>query len=156
MDFEEMVQRAVNAEAKEGLRSSTMVRKSDIRCPRNNRPFHNTSSKVQTQGSSHKDSPRTKKSRPKKAKQANDKAPVLPRSESTEAKKISHINKRREFLKKKKKKRDRKNNILETGDNANNVEVSEKKKRDNRGDERCYNCQKKGYFARNCLEPLKN
>ena len=48
IDFEEMVQRAVNAEAKAGLRSNTMVRKSDARCLRGHRPSHNTFSKVQT------------------------------------------------------------------------------------------------------------
>ena len=146
MDFEEMVQRAVNAEAKAGLRSSTMVRESDARCPRSHRPSHNTSSKVQTQGTTAK-KPRTEESRPKEAKSTN--AP--PHSESTEPGKTSRTDKRREYLEKKKKKRDRKNNTPATGDNAN--EISEKKKR---GDDRCYNCQKKGHFSRNCPEPPKN
>ena len=48
MDFEEMMQRAVNAETKAGLRSSTMVRDLDIRCLWGHRPFHNTFSKMQT------------------------------------------------------------------------------------------------------------
>ena len=46
MDFEEMVQKAVNAEARAGLRSSTIVRNSDARYSRGHRPSHNTSSKV--------------------------------------------------------------------------------------------------------------
>ena len=46
LDFEEIVQRTINAEAKAGLRSSTMVRDLDTRCPRGHRPSHNTSSKV--------------------------------------------------------------------------------------------------------------
>ena len=33
IDFEEIVQKVVNAEAKASLRSSAMVRDSDIRCP---------------------------------------------------------------------------------------------------------------------------
>ena len=33
IDFKEMVQRAVNVEAKAGLRSSAMIRDSDICCP---------------------------------------------------------------------------------------------------------------------------
>ena len=53
-----------------GLRSSTMIRDLDARCPRGHRPSHNTSSKVQTQGSSHKDSLRSKKPKPKDAKPA--------------------------------------------------------------------------------------
>ena len=60
-----MVQRAVNTKAKVGLRSSTMVRKSDAHCPRGHCPSHNTSSKVQTQGSSHKDLPYPEEPKPK-------------------------------------------------------------------------------------------
>ena len=48
MDFEEMMQRAINVEVKVGLRSSTMIQESDICYPRGHRPSHNTSSKVQT------------------------------------------------------------------------------------------------------------
>ena len=67
MNFEEMVQKAVNAEAKAGLRSSTMVRELDARCPRGHRPSHNTFLKVQTQETTAKE-PYTKESRPKEAK----------------------------------------------------------------------------------------
>ena len=148
IDFEEIVQKAVNAKAKAGLSSSTIVRKSDARCPRGHRPSHITSSKMYTQGTTAK-KPRTKESRPKEAKSTD--AP--PRSESAEPGKTSRTDKRREYLEKKKKKRDRKNNTPATGDNANAVEVGEKKKR---GDDRCYNCQKKGHFSRNCPEPPKN
>ena len=48
IDFEEMVQKAVNAEAKAGLKSSIMVRDSDIHCPRDHRPSNSTALKVQT------------------------------------------------------------------------------------------------------------
>ena len=147
MNFEEMVQKAVNAKAKAGLRSSTMVRESDARCPRGHRPSHNTSSKVQTQGTTAKE-PRTEESRPKEAKSTD----TPPRSESAEPGKTSRTDKKREYLEKKKK-QDQKNNTPAAGDNANAVEVGEKKKRD---DNRCYNCQKKGHFSRNCLEPQKN
>ena len=149
IDFKEMVQRTVNAEAKVGLRSNTIVRDSDARCPRDNCPFNSTTSKVQTQGTTDKES-KPEESRSKKAKLAESKNLALPQSESTEPDKTSHTDKKREYLKKKKKKRDRKNNILATRDNANAVEVSEKKKRDNRSDKKCYNCQKKSHFLRNC------
>ena len=139
-----------------GLISSTMVRESDAHCLRGHRPSQNTSFKVQTQGSSHKKSPRIEESRPKEAKQVDGKAPALPRSKSIEAGKTSCTHKRKEFFEKKKKKRDRKNNTPATEDNANDVEIGEKKKQDNRGDGRCYNCQKKGHFSRNCPEPPKN
>ena len=76
MDFEEIVQRVINMEAKADLRSSTMVRESDVYYPRSHRPFHNTFSKMQTQGIIAKQ-PRTKESKPKKAKQANGKVSAL-------------------------------------------------------------------------------
>ena len=89
MDFEEMVQRVVNAEVKAGLRSSIMVRELDARCPKGHRPFHNTSSKVQTQGSSHKNSPRSKEPKPKDMKPApsRDNAAELAKKEDRKEKK---------------------------------------------------------------------
>ena len=150
MDFEEIVQRAVNAKAKAGRRSSTMVRESDARCPKGRHPSHNTSSKVQTQGTTAKE-PHTEEPRPKEAKPTNGKNPARPRSDSAEPEKISRTDKKKEYFEKKKKKWDRKNNTPATGDNAN--KIGEKKKR---SDDRCYNCQKKGHFSRNCPEPPKN
>ena len=66
MDFEEMVQKAVNVESKAGLRSSTMVRDSDIRCPRGHRSSNSTAAKMQTQGTkdSHPEEPKVKETRP--------------------------------------------------------------------------------------------
>ena len=144
--FEEMVQRAVNAEAKAGLRSSIMVRDADSRCPRGHRPSQNTSTKVQTQGLTAKES-KPKESRPKESKPADGKTPAPPRTD--EPGKTSRQNKKKEYLKKK---RDRKNSTPATGDNA----IEGEKKRNDRGDGKCYNCQKKGHFARNCPEPPKN
>ena len=118
MDFEEMVQRAFNVEAKAGLRSSTMVQESDACCPKSHRPSHNTFSKVQTQGSSHKDSSRTEESRPKEAKLTDGKAPAPPRSD--EPTKPNHEKKKREWLKKKK------DPTPSTGDNA--IEAQMKKR----------------------------
>ena len=51
INFEKIVQRAVNTKVKAGLRSSIMVWDLDVRCPRGHHPFHNTFSKMQTQGS---------------------------------------------------------------------------------------------------------
>ena len=144
--FEEMVQRAVNAEAKAGLRSSIMVRDANSHCPRSHRPSYNTSTKVQTQGSTVKES-KPEKSRPKKSKLPNGKTPAPPHT--NEPRKTSRQDKKKEYLKKK---RDRKNSTPATGDNA----IEGEKKRNNRGDGKCYNCQKKGHFARNCPEPPKN
>ena len=152
IDFEEMVQRAVNAEAKAGLRSSTMVRESDARCSKGHHLSHNIPSKMQTQGTTAK-KPRTKEFRLKEAKLTDGKNPALPRSKSAEPGKTSRTDKRREYLEKKKKKPHRKNNTSATGDNANAIEVGKKQKQ---GNNRCYNCQKKGHFSRNCPEPPKN
>ena len=68
MNFEEMVQRAVNAETKASLRSSIIARDLNAYCPKGHCLSHNTSSKVQTHGSNHKNSPRSKKSKSKDPK----------------------------------------------------------------------------------------
>ena len=116
MDFEEMVQKAVNVEAKAGLRSSTMVQKSDARCARGHRPSHNTSLKIQTQGTTAKKT-RTEESRPKKAKLTDGKVPALPRS--NEPAKPNYKKKKREWFKKKK------NSTPAIGDNV--IEDQKKK-----------------------------
>ena len=64
------MQKVVNIEAKANLRSSTMARNSDAHCLKGYRLSHNTSSKVQTQDSSHKDLLCSKKSKNKDPKSA--------------------------------------------------------------------------------------
>ena len=140
------MQRVVNAEAKASLRSSIMVWDADSRCPRDHRLSQNTSTKVQTQGLTTKES-KPKESRPKDSKPVNGKTPAPPRI--YEPRKTSRENKKKEYLKKK---RDRKNFIPATRDNA----IEDEKKRNNRGYGKCYNCQKKGHFAKNCSELPKN
>ena len=68
MNFEEIVQKVVNAEAKAGLRSSTIVWDLDAHCSQGQRPSHNTSSKMQSLDS--KDSSHPKKPKPKDLKSA--------------------------------------------------------------------------------------
>ena len=146
MDFEEMVQKTVNAEAKAGLRSSIMVRKSDARCPKGHRPSHNISSKMQTQRTTAKE-PRTKESKPKEAKLTDGKAPAPPHP--NEPTKPNREKKKREWLKKKK------DSILTTGDNA--IEAQKKKRTPgNTNQVTCYNCLKKCHFANKCPKPPKN
>ena len=67
-NFEEIVQKAVNTEAKVGLRSSTMVQDLDIRFPKSHRPSKRSASKVQPQGTTAKDSSRPKKPKAKDTK----------------------------------------------------------------------------------------
>ena len=123
-----------------------MVRDADSYCPRDHCPSQNTSTKVQTQGSTIKES-KPKESRPKDSKPVNGKTPAPPRT--NEPGKTSCQDKKKDYLKKK---RDWKNSTPATGNNA----IEDEKKRNNQGDKKCYNCQKKGYFAKNCPEPPKN
>ena len=143
-----MVQRAVNAEAKAGLRSSTMVRDSDARCPRGHRPSHNTSLKVQTQGS--KDSSRPKETKPKDPKSApsRDNAAESPKKDDRKDKKKRFRGQRREHT------GERKEQTPAT--NVNTTDVSKKKKKKSDVSEiTCFNYDKKGHFASDCTK-LKN
>ena len=146
MDFEEMVQRAVNAESKVGLKSSAMIRDSDIRCPRGHRLSNRTASKVQTQGMSAKETC-PKESRPKEAKPAERKTPTPPRTnaaESLEQGKKDRKDKKRRF-------REEKKQTPATGTNV--TDVGSKKKYPNIT---CYNCDKKGHYSKSCPKPPKN
>ena len=136
----------VNAKAKVDLKSSIMVRNVDSCCPRDHCPSQNTSTKVQTQGSTTKKS-KPEEFKPKDLKPANGKTPALLHTD--EPKKTSYQDKKKKYLKKK---RDQKNPTPAIGDNI----IEDEKKQNNRGDGKCYNCQKKGHFAKNCPEPPKN
>ena len=141
-----MVQKAVNAEAKASLRSSTMVRDSDARCPRGHRPSHNTSSKVQTQGS--KDSSRPKETKPKDPKSApsRDNVAESPKKDNKKDKKKRFWGQRWEHTGERKEQT--------PAINVNTTDVSKKKKKRRDVSEiTCFNCDKKGHFASNCTEP---
>lgn len=101
---------------------------------------------MQTQKTTAK-KPRIMKFRPKDLKQAKKKPQLRPA--------LNLLSPKRSFAKKKKKnfgkkKKDRKNISLATGDN---IIKSDKMKKCNK---KCFNCLKKSYFAKNCLEYLKN
>ena len=49
-DYEELVSKAVRAEAKAGLRPSSYVREADLQVLQGSRPTHTTAHKIQTQG----------------------------------------------------------------------------------------------------------
>ena len=144
--FKEMVQRAVNAEVKAGLRSSTIVRDSDARCPRGHRLSHNTSLKVQTQGS--KDLSRPKETKPKDPKSASsrDDAAESPKKNDRKDKKKRFRGQRRKHT------GERKEQTPATNINTTNVSKKKKKRRDI-SEITCFNCDKKGHFASDCTEP---
>ena len=152
IDFEEMVQKAVNAEAKTGLRSSAMVQDSDICCLQVHRPSNSTAAKVQTQGISAKE-PHPEESRTKEVKPAKEKAPAPPRTnvaESSKQSKKDRKDKKRMFRERNKRSKD----TPATGNNAIDVLKKKKKNRDcDTSGVTCYNYNKKGHFVNTCTEP---
>ena len=124
-----------------GLRSSTMVREADARCPRGYRSSHNTFSKVQTQGSSHKNSSCSKKPKPKDPKPApsRDNAAKQAKNKDRKEKKKKLWNQKREH----------------TGEQtpATGVNTKAPKKKIKA---KCFNCNKKGHYANECTKPPKN
>ena len=116
IDFEEMIQKAVNVEAKVGLRSSTIVWDLNACCPRGHRLFHNTCFKIQTQSSKNFScSKETKSKDPKLALSYDDAAePAKKKDKKDKKKKLQ--NRRQEHNKQ----------TLATGGNS---EAQKKKKR---------------------------
>ena len=114
MNFEEIVQRAVNAKAKTGLRSSTMVWDLDIRCPKDHCPCNSTASKVQTQETTAKDFFRPKEPKSKDTKAVRADAVEL--LEQNKKDKKDWRNKKRKFRERKEPKK-----TLATGNNVINA-----------------------------------
>ena len=144
MNLKEMMQKAVNAEAKADLKSSTMIWDSDVHCSRGHRPSHNTSLKMQTEGS--KNSSRSKKFKPKDPKPApscNDTAEPAKKENKKEKKK--RLQKRR---------REQNKQTPVTSDNTK-APKNNKKRRDP-SKITSFNCNKKSHYASNCTKPLKN
>ena len=152
MKFGEMVQRAVNVEAKAGLKSSAMVQDSDIRYLRGYRPSSSIAAKVQTQGTFAKE-PHPEEFKTKEAKLAKGKAPALLRInvvESSEQGKKDRKDKKWRF-------RERRKWSEDTPATSHNTIDASKKKKKNRDCDisrvTCYNYNKKGHFANICTEP---
>ena len=140
-----MVQRAINAEAKTGLRSNIMVWDLDVYYPRSYRLSYNTFSKVQSQGSNNKDFFRFKKPKPK------DPKPTPPHDNSAAApaqKKDKKDKKKRFWGQKREHIGERKEQIPATGI----IETASKKILK----VRYFNCDQKGHYANNCIKSLKN
>ena len=147
INFEEMVQRTVNVESKASLRSSIMVRDLDICYPKGHCLFNCTTSKMQTQGTTIKDS-HLEKPKIKKAK--------LILSRAANANKPSEQARKEKKKKRHQERRDKKQTLAST---ANATKVQKKKKKNQDRDVNkvtYYNCDKKGHYANTCTKPRKN
>ena len=147
IDFEEMLQRAINAEAKASLRSSAMVRDLDICCPKSYRSS-NTTSKVQTKETIAKE-PRFKESKSKdtKAVRANAMEP----SKQNKKDKKDQWDKKRRFWERRESKK-----IPAIGNNVINGSKKNSKKKRDISKVTYLNCDKKSYYASNWTEPPKD
>ena len=147
INFEEMVQKAVNKKAKAGLKSSTIVRDSDIRCPQGYCPFNSTALKVQIQGIIAKDFSRLEELKAKETKFVRiDMAEPL---EQDKKDKKDRQNKKQKFQK-----RRERNNTSATSNNT--VDALKKKKKNWDCDisgVTYYNCNKKCHFANTYTKP---
>ena len=148
--FDQMVKKAVNAEAKSALRLRSSIKKIDQHCSQGNQPAN--SSVAKSQGSAMKD-PWTEE-------------PKVQDIESLSGLKRSEFStKARKEKKKKQQQKDRarwKGSILATGVNtAQTKEPHQKKKKKHYSDKpsrdtsqiKCYNCQKMGHYATTCPKP---
>ena len=142
-----MVQKAVNAEAKAGLRSSTMVWDPDIHYPRGYQPSNSTVLKIQTQGTT------TKDSQPEEPK-VKEIRPILSRVEA------SKLSKQARKEKKKKRHQEKQDKEQTPASTANATEIQQKKKKKNHDRDVskviCFNCNKKDHYANTCTKPSKN
>ena len=145
IDYEEMVQKTVNTEVKAGLRSSTMVRDSDIHYPRGHRLSNSTAGKVQTQ--------ETKDAHPKEPKVKE----VRPTPFWAGANKLSEQARKKKKKKRHQEKRDKDQTPASTG---NAMEVQQKRKKKNQDWDvskvTSFNCNKKGHYISTGIKPLKN
>ena len=141
-----MMQRAVNVEAKVGLRSSTMVWDLDVCCSRGHHLSHNTSLKMQTQ--SFKNSSYSKKPKLKDLKSApsRDNVAKSPKKDDSKDKKKKFQGQRWKHT------GEWKEQTPAINVNTTNISNKKKKRRDI-SEITCFNCNKKSHFASYCTKP---
>ena len=145
ISFEEMVQKAVNTEAKTGLKSNIMVWNLDACCSRSHRLFHNTFSKVQTQGSKDPSCPKETKIKNLKSALSRNNAAKSHKKDNRKDKKKRFQGQRRKYTREQKKQT--------PATNINTTNISKKNKKEHNVSEITYfNCDKKGHFAIDCTK----
>ena len=146
IDYKELVSKAVRANAKAGLQSSSYMRETDLNYLRGSWPAYTTTYKVETQG----------------AVNCGDKSwaknPVsAPMSTSTQdsepSNKARKDKKKKQHEDKKNSKKPRDSSTLAT--KVNKTEISSKRKKDI-SEITYYNCNKKGHYATKCPELQKS
>ena len=142
VNFEEIVQKAINVEAKAGIRSTIIVWDSDICCSQGHCSSNNTALKLQTKGITAKDS-----SRPEEPK-TKDLKSVPPRDNTAQPAKKEDKQKRFKCQWERTRKTKR---IPVTSNNTGNA--AKKKKKCDTSKITYFNCNKKSHNASNYTKP---
>ena len=152
-DYEELVSKAVRAEAKAGLRPSSYVREADLQVLRGSRPTHTTAHKVQTQGAG-----KDHRGDDSKASKGSASAPAPASTQESEPSDKAKKDKKKNWRGKRGSKEPKDSTTPASGVNAHEVGGGgqrRKNKKDISG-VTYYNCNKKGHFSNKCPEPPKN
>ena len=153
IDYEELVAKAVRAEAKAGLRPSSYVRETDLSCLRGNRPAHTTAHKVQTQGAG-----KDHRGDDSKASKGSASTPASASIQDSEPSDKAKKDKKKNWRGKRDFREPKDSTTPAFGVNAAEVGRGgqrRKNKKDISG-VTCYNCNKKGHFLNKCPETPKN
>ena len=153
IDYEELVAKAVRAEAKAGLRPSSYVRETDLSCLRGNRPAHTTAHKVQTQGAG-----KDHRGDDSKASKGSASTPASASTQDSEPSDKAKKDKKKNWRGKKDSKEPKESTTPASGVNAAEVGGGGQRRRNKKdlSGVTYYNCNKKGHFANKCPEPPKN
>ena len=141
-NYEELIAKAVKTEAKAGLQPSFYVRKTDIQVLQRSQPAYTTAHKVQTQKASHRDDSKAFKA-------------------STFTQESKPFDKARKVKKKRhhRDKRDSRKPRDTPVSRVNAAEVGDKKRKRKKKDLKevtCYNSNKLGHYADQCLKSRKS